>query len=334
MKNPRTNNFQSMISNIVEKVEKVLGEKSLVKLGDETIADVKEWLSTGSYALDKVIGGGFPVGRILEIYGPEGSGKTTLGYTALAETQRKGGLALMIDTETSYDSVRAKAIGLNTDNLLYAQINTVEEVFKLIEIVIKELREQGDNRLLTIMWDSVASTSIKAEIEGELGDSFYGTHAKRISEGFRKFKRELTWNRVTFICINQIRQNVGVMFGPKWRTFGGEAIKFYASVRLRISSVKQITKDKLVTGIEVKVKTVKNKVFPPYRECKLIIDFEKGIDNIASSIIYLVDNEIIQSKVGWLTYKDNKYREPDLARYFIDHLDELKELVGEGKLNE
>lgn len=323
---------RGIISKVVKEVEDNLGKGVVVSLGQETLADVKDWIPSGCLVLDKILSGGYgyPVNRIIEIFGEEGTGKTTLGIVALAETQKKGGIAMMIDTETSYDRDRAKTLGLNIPELLYYQVETIEEVFKVMELSIEKIRSIDKNRLITILWDSAAATSTKQEIEGEMGDSgYFGSHAKLLSQGFRKFKRYFTWANVTLIIVNQVREmmQTGFFAGKKFTTFGGKAIGFYSSVRMEVSLKEKLKSGNNITGVKVRVRTRKNKVYAPFKECNLVIDFDSGIDDIGSSVLYLVDNKVLVDRLGWIQYNGAKYRYNDLVKYFEANRKELIELV-------
>jgi len=327
MKSPRDDELQKLIDEVVTEVENHMGSKSLVCSGNETVADVSDWISTGSSVLDKVIGKGIPVGRIVEIFGPESTGKTTLGFNVLRETQNLGGVAMMIDTEVSYDKNRAESLGLDVGKLVYAQVDTMEEVFQAVELFSDKLREKNKDCLLTILWDSVSATSTKAEIESELGASHYGIQARILSQGFRMFRRKLARRKVTFLVVSQVRHGMG-MFSPKWETTGGGmALKHHASVRLELVGKQKLQSGTKVVGVQVRARTVKNKVYSPFRECQLVIDFSTGIDNVLTSFINLVQRKVIENRAGWCYYKNKKYRSKDLEKYFRDHEEELNRLV-------
>ncbi len=319
-------NKNKIINKIIEIGDKYFGKGAVVSLGEETIADVKDWISTGSIILDKTIGKGIPVGKIIEIFGQEATGKSTLGYQILANAQKRGFTTILIDTETSYDSLRAKSLGLNTNELVYVQLNTIEEVFEFIEKTGETVSGESS---IVVLWDSYAATPSRLEIEGDFGENYYGIGAKAMSSALRRMKRFLTWEKFTLIIINQVRQNIGVMFGPKWTTPGGEALKFYAAVRLELTIKDKLIKDDKIIGVSVKARTVKNKVATPFRECLFILDFEKGINDILTSINFLIEKGIITENKGWIKYKDKNYRINDLEEYFKQNQEELESLIQE-----
>ena len=317
---------RELIKSAADSIEK----GSLISMDGYSISDVKEWVTSGCWVLDKITGGGIPVGRIVEIFGNEATGKSSLGFSILGEFQKRNYITIMIDTETSYDTNRVKVFGVDPKRVLYSQLQTIEGVFTLMETLMEKTRKQKNKKKkkLLILWDSIPATSVKEELEGEFGNRYYGIHANMIAQGFRKIKRYLTWEGVTLVLINQERPNIGVMFGPKYTTFGGKAVPFYASIRIRLSSVDKIEENKKIIGIRVKAMTVKNKVFPPFRSCNFILNFNTGFDNISSSIDYLVEQGSLEKKLGWITYKGKKYRNNEMQKYFKEHTDQLLLLIG------
>jgi len=321
-----------LVKKIIESTNKVLGEGSVMSFGQETLADVTKWVPTGSKVLDAVVGKGIPMGRIIEIYGLEATGKSTLGMQILASTQKMGGIAAMIDTETSYDAERAKVLGIDTNTLLYAQLDSIEECFRFIQETSTVLKNEKTPRQFTVLWDSLAATPAGAELEAEFGQKQYSPGALVISQGFRKLKREMTWKNVTLVIINQVRTNVG---GYGYNTYGGLAPAFYASVRLSMAVKRQIPDPKVpngVSGVEVEVVATKNKVFCPFRKCILVLDFKRGIDDVATTCKYAVEQGVIENNSGWCTcpipgFETKSWRYNALEAYFREHPDVLDQLL-------
>lgn len=278
-------------------IEKKFGKGSIQRLGDTNILDV-EAISTGSIKLDKALGiGGLPEGRIIEIYGPESSGKTTLTLHAIAEAQKKGKICAFVDAEHALDPVYAKKLGVDIQQLLVSQPDNGEQALEIVD----ELTRSGVVNLIVI--DSVAALTPKAEIEGDMGDSHMGLQARLMSQGLRKITGVAKQNNVTIIFINQLRMKIGVMFGSPETTTGGNALKFYASVRLDIRRTGSIKNGDEVVANEVKIKVVKNKVAPPFKEVITSIEFGKGFNPYREVLDLAVDYDFVKKAGAW--YSDN-----------------------------
>lgn len=278
-------------------IEKKFGKGSIQRLGDTNILDV-EAISTGSIKLDKALGiGGLPEGRIIEIYGPESSGKTTLTLHAIAEAQKKGKICAFIDAEHALDPVYAKKLGVDIQQLLVSQPDNGEQALEIVD----ELTRSGIVNLIVI--DSVAALTPKAEIEGDMGDSHMGLQARLMSQGLRKITGFAKQNNVTIIFINQIRQKIGVTWGSNETTTGGNALKFYASVRLDIRRIGSLKNGEEIVANEVKIKVVKNKVAPPFKEIVTAIEFGKGFNPYREVLDLAIDYGFVKKAGAW--YSDN-----------------------------
>jgi len=281
-------------------IEKQFGKGSIMKLGGETKVNV-ESIPTGALTLDVALGvGGFPRGRVIEIFGPEASGKTTLTLTAIREIQKKGGVAAFIDAEHAFDATYAKIIGLNLDDMLISQPDTGEQALEITETLVRS------NAVDLVVIDSVAALTPRAEIEGEMGDSHMGLQARLMSQALRKLTSAISKSRTCVIFINQLREKIGVMFGSPETTPGGRALKFYTSVRLDVRRIATLKEAEKVIGGHVRVRVVKNKVAPPFREAEFDILHNEGISKMGSILDAGVNLEVVSKSGTWLSFKDDK----------------------------
>lgn len=304
----------------IDKLEKTYGKGSIMKLGDRAVEDV-ESIPTGSVALDVALGvGGFPRGRVIEIYGPESSGKTTLAIHAIAEVQKQGGIAAFIDAEHAFDQTYAKHLGVDTENLFISQPDNGEQALEITENLIRS------GAIDLIIVDSVAALTPKAEIEGEMGDSRMGLQARLMSQALRKLTGTISRTGCTCIFINQLREKIGVMFGNPETTTGGNALKFYSSVRIDIRRSSQIKSGDEVIGNRVKVKVVKNKVAPPFRKAEFDIMYGQGISRSGEIIDMGVELNVVKKSGSWFSYEDTKLGQGrDAVKLLIEDNPELME---------
>ena len=305
----------------LDKLDKTYGKGAVMKMGDSVVQDV-EVISSGSLGLDVALGvGGYPRGRVIEIYGPESSGKTTLTLHAMAEAQKNGGIAAFIDAEHAFDRFYAQKLGVDIDNLIISQPDHGEQALEIADNLIRS------GAIDIVVIDSVAALTPKSEIEGEMGDSKMGLHARLMSQALRKLTGSISKTNCTVIFINQLREKIGVMFGNPETTTGGNALKFYASVRLDIRRSTQIKDtDGDVQGNKTRVKVVKNKVAPPFRTAEFDIMYGEGISKVGEIIDLGVEFEIIKKSGSWFSYGDA------VKSLLLDNPELLEEL--EGKIKE
>ncbi|MDC3337525.1 recombinase RecA [Flavobacteriales bacterium] len=304
----------------LDRLDKTFGKGTVMKLGDNPIKDL-DVIPSGSLTLDLALGvGGFPKGRVVEIYGPESSGKTTLAIHAIAEVQKQGGIAAMVDAEHAFDQFYAKSLGVDVDNLLISQPDNGEQALEIADNLIRS----GAIDLIII--DSVAALTPRAEIEGEMGDSQMGLQARLMSKALRKLTASISKAGCCCIFINQLREKIGVMFGNPETTTGGNALKFYASVRLDIRRSSAIKDGDKILGNRTRVKVVKNKVAPPFKKAEFDIMYGKGISKVGEIIDIGVEHEIIKKSGSWFSYEDTKLGQGrDAVKLLISDNPELME---------
>ncbi len=312
----------------MDKIEKTYGKGTIMKLGDNKV-EAAEVIPTGSLTLDLAVGiGGYPRGRVVEIYGPESSGKTTLTIHAIAEAQKKGGIAAFIDAEHAFDRFYAQKLGVDIDNLLISQPDNGEQALEIADHLIRS------GAIDIIVIDSVAALVPKSELEGEMGDSKMGVQARLMSQALRKLTGSINKTGCTCIFINQLREKIGVMFGNPETTTGGNALKFYASMRLDIRRVGQIKEGENVIGNRVKVKVIKNKMAPPFKTAEFDIMYGEGVSRIGELIDLAVDTNVVKKSGSWFSYGETKLGQGrDSVKQLLKDNPELADEI-EGKVKE
>jgi recombination protein RecA len=305
----------------VDTIEKQFGKGSIMRLGEAHKVNV-EMIPTGSLSLDLALGGGIPRGRIIEIYGPESSGKTTVSLHAVAEVQKGGGTAAYVDAEHALDPAYAKRLGVDTDILLISQPDSGEQALEVVETLVRS------NAVDLIVVDSVAALVPQAEIEGDMGDAHMGLQARLMSQALRKLTGVISRSRTTVIFVNQLRMKIGVMFGNPETTTGGNALKFYASVRMDIRRISQIKAGDAVIGNRARVKVVKNKIAPPFREAEFDIMYNHGISKEGDVLDLAVNREIVGKAGAWFEYNGEKIGQGREAakNYLIENPKVLEEI--------
>lgn len=310
---------QAALEMALKQIEKQFGKGSIMKLGEQTDRRIST-IPSGSLALDVALGvGGYPRGRIIEIYGPESSGKTTVALHAIAEVQAKGGQAAFIDAEHALDPVYAQKLGVNIDELLLSQPDTGEQALEIAEALVRS----GAVDILVV--DSVAALVPKAEIEGEMGDSHVGLQARLMSQALRKLSGAINKSNTIAIFINQIREKIGVMFGNPETTTGGRALKFYSTVRIEVRRAEQLKQGNDVVGNKTKIKVVKNKVAPPFRQAEVDIMYGEGISREGEIIDMGSDLDIVQKSGSWYSYNDDRLGQGrENAKLFLKENESLR----------
>ena len=304
------------------KIEKEFGKGSVMKLGEATSMAI-DVISTGSIGLDIAVGiGGLPKGRIIEVYGPESSGKTTVALHTVAEAQKQGGIAAFIDAEHALDPVYAKALGVDMDNLIISQPDTGEQALEIAEALIRS------GAIDIIVVDSVAALVPRAEIEGDMGDSHVGLQARLMSQALRKLTGSIKKSNCVAIFINQLREKVGIMFGNPETTTGGRALKFYSSVRLDVRKIDTIKQGDKVLGSRTRVKVVKNKVAPPFKQAEFDIMYGEGISKVGDLLDIASDIDIVKKSGAWYSYNDTKLGQgrENVKKFLKDNPDLIKEI--------
>ncbi|PHR84161.1 MAG: recombinase RecA [Colwellia sp.] len=313
---------EKALSAALSQIERQFGKGSIMKLGDNNTMDV-ETISTGSLGLDIALGaGGLPLGRVVEIYGPESSGKTTLTLEVIAQAQRDGRVCAFIDAEHALDPIYAKKLGVNIDELLISQPDTGEQALEIVDMLTRS------GAIDVIVVDSVAALTPKAEIEGDMGDSHMGLQARMMSQAMRKLTGNLKSSNTMLIFINQIRMKIGVMFGSPETTTGGNALKFYASVRLDIRRIGAVKNGDEIIGNETRVKVVKNKIAPPFKQAEFQILYGQGINNLGELIDLGVKNDFVEKAGAWYSCNGERIGQgkANAAKYLAEHPEMAKDV--------
>lgn len=323
-----TDDKQKVLKLALDKIEKDFGKGSVMMLGDKQDSNI-DVISTGSLGLDVALGvGGFPRGRVIEIYGPESSGKTTIAIHTIAEAQKKGGICAIIDAEHAFDTNYARKLGVDVDNLIISQPDYGEQALEIADRLI------SSGAVDVVVVDSVAALVPKSELEGEMGDSKMGLHARLMSQALRKLTATISRTGCCCIFINQLREKIGVMFGNPETTTGGNALKFYASVRLDIRRVSQIKDGDVASGNRTRVKVVKNKVSPPFRQVEFDLLFGEGISKVGEIIDMGVELGVLSKSGSWFSYGDTKIGQGrDAVKTFLQDNPEVSAEV-EGKIRD
>lgn len=323
-------NKKKALQLVLDKMDKAYGKGTVMRMGDSAVDDSIGVIPSGSLGLDIALGiGGYPRGRVIEIYGPESSGKTTLTLHAIAEAQKAGGIAAFVDAEHAFDRFYAEKLGVDVENLIISQPDNGEQALEITDNLIRS------GAIDIIVIDSVAALTPKAEIEGEMGDSKMGLQARLMSQALRKLTATISKTKCTAIFINQLREKIGVMFGNPETTTGGNALKFYSSVRLDIRRASQIKSGDEATGNHVRVKVVKNKVAPPFRQVEFDIMFGEGISKVGEILDIGVEKGIVQKSGSWYSYNESKLGQgrdavKDLLKDNPELAEELEEKIKEG----
>lgn len=326
------------VKDILADLEKKKFDVTLLSSEDSPCV-VSERISTGCLVLDKILGGGLPVGRMTEIYGDNSTGKSLIAAQVAAVAQESGHIVAYVDTEAAVSLDIMKAVGVNVDELLYIAPDTVEDVFKFFEACIESKRKHFPDKVLVLIWDSIAATSVDMEIEAEFGKSMMGRHALAISQGMRKINRVWSKDKICALFLNQTREKIGIMFGDKVATFGGKAIGFYASVRVQLRLVGKIKAGRKVIGVDTKANVVKNKTAHPYQEAVLPIYFGHGIDDTWATLNYLIDNDYVLKAGQYITMvlgdEEIKFRRVEWPKLYDEYYQPIVELLStdQGDMN-
>jgi recombination protein RecA len=301
---------------------------------DTSPCTVSEWISTGCLALDRICGNGIPVGRVMEIYGDEATGKTLIAEQIASVAQQEGHIVAYVDTETAVSKDMMQEVGVDIDKLIYASPDTVEEVFKFFDAMIESKRDRSPETVLVLIWDSIAATSSMREMEKDYGQTGYLEHARIISQGMRKIMRMISEDKVCLVLLNQIRENIGVMYGPKETTFGGKAVKFAASIRIQLSKAGKIkTAGKKIIGVSTQALVTKNRLAPPFQETILPIYFGHGIDDAGATRNYLKAHDLMVCPKGAREYiidmpeKDTRVKSVEWETFYEANYPAIEKLV-------